>query len=143
MALTLAESSKRFVAELNSMIGREVQVVLSTGEVYRGVLHAVDSQLNIALANAVSKTGERYTRVFVMHRFVVHIDSIERRIDMREFAKYAERIFPGMVKYIEETNAVVIGDKVRVSEIGVEGAGPLAERARQVFEEFLKSKGLG
>jgi small nuclear ribonucleoprotein (snRNP)-like protein len=142
MASILAEASKRFVAELNNVLGREVQVVLSNGEVYRGVLHAVDSQLNIVLANATNKSGEKFAKVFIMHRYIVHIDSIERRIDMREFAKQAEKIFPGMVKYVEETNTVLIGDKVRVSEIGVEGVGPVAERARRLFEEFLKSQGI-
>jgi hypothetical protein len=51
-------------------------------------------------------------------------------------------VFPGMVKYVEETNTVLIGDKVRVSEIGVEGVGPVAEQAKRLFEEFLKSKGV-
>jgi len=142
MASTLAEANKRFVAELNNVIGREVQVVLSNGEVYRGILHAVDTQLNIVLSNAVGKTGEKYDRVFIMYRYIIHIASIERRIDLREFAKYAEKVFPGMVKYVEETNTVLIGDKVRVSEIGVEGVGPVAERAKRLFEEYLKSKGV-
>jgi small nuclear ribonucleoprotein (snRNP)-like protein len=142
MATTLAEANKRFVAELNNVIGREVQVVLSNGEVYRGTLHAVDTQLNIVLSNAVGKTGEKYDKIFIMYRYIIHIDSIQRRIDLREFAKYAEKVFPGMVKYVEETNTVLIGDKVRVSEIGVEGVGPVAERAKRLFEEFLKSKGV-
>jgi small nuclear ribonucleoprotein (snRNP)-like protein len=142
MASTLAEANKRFVAELNNVIGREVQVVLSNGEIYRGVLHAVDTQLNIVLSNAVGKTGEKYDRIFIMYRYIIHIDSIQRRIDLREFAKYAEKMFPGMVKYVEETNTVLIGDKVRVSEIGVEGVGPVAERAKRLFEEFLKAKGV-
>jgi small nuclear ribonucleoprotein (snRNP)-like protein len=142
MATTLAEANKRFVAELNNVIGREVQVVLSNGEVYRGILHAVDTQLNIVLSNAVGKTGEKYDKIFIMYRYIIHIDSIQRRIDLREFAKYAEKVFPGMVKYVEETNTVLIGDKVRVSEIGVEGVGPVAERAKRLFEEFLKSKGV-
>lgn len=142
MSTTLAEASKRFVAELNNLIGREVQVVLSNGEIYRGVLHAVDNQLNIVLANAASKAGEKFVRVFIMYRYIVHIDSVEKRIDLREFAKHAEKVFPGMVKYVEETNTVLIGDKVRVSEVGVEGVGPVAERAKRLFEEFLKSKGI-
>ncbi|MEM0369295.1 MAG: Lsm family RNA-binding protein [Pyrobaculum sp.] len=141
MSTTLAEASKRFVAELNNTIGREVQVVLQNGEVYKGILYAVDNQLNIVLANAVSKTGEKYTRIFIMYRYIVHIDSIEKRIDLREFAKFAEKTFPGMVKYIEETNTVLIGDKVRVSEVGVEGVGPVAERAKRLFDEFLRSRG--
>lgn len=140
MATTLAEANKRFVAELNNLIGREVQVVLSNGEVYRGILHAVDSYLNIVLSNSINKSGERFSRIFIMHRYIIHIDSIEKRIDLREFAKYAEKVFPGMVRYVEETNTVLIGDKVRVSEVGVEGAGPVAERVKRLYDEFLKSK---
>jgi len=43
---------------------------------------------------------------------------------------------------LNKTNTVLIGDKVRVSEIGVEGVGPVAERAKRLFEEFLKSRGV-
>ncbi|ABP51496.1 MULTISPECIES: Lsm family RNA-binding protein [Pyrobaculum] len=142
MATTLAEASKRFVAELNNLLGREVRVVLHNGEIYRGILHAVDNQLNIVLANATNNAGEKYQRVFIMYRYIVHIDSAEKRVDLREFAKHAEKIFPGMVKYVEETNIVLIGDKVRVSEIGVEGVGPVAERAKRLLEEWLKAQGL-
>lgn len=141
MSSTLAEAAKRFVAELNNVLGREVQVVLSNGEIYKGILHAVDNQLNIVLTNAVSKTGEKFTRLFIMYRHIVYVGSMERRIDLREFAKYAEKTFPGMVRYIEETNTVMIGDKVRVSELGVEGVGPVAERAKRLFDEYLKTKG--
>ncbi len=137
MATTLAESSKRFLAELVNLVGREVQVTLSNGEVYRGILHAVDTQLNLVLTDAVNKSGEKYMRTFIMSRYVVHLDSVEKYIDLREFAKYAEKVFPGMVKYVEEANVVLIGDKVRVSEVGVEGAGPVAERAKRLYEEFL------
>jgi len=63
---------------------------------------------------------------------------VEREIDLRGFAKYAEKFFPGMVKYIEESNIVLISDKVRVSEIGIEGSGPLAERVKQIYEEFVR-----
>ncbi|AEA13035.1 Like-Sm ribonucleoprotein, core [Thermoproteus uzoniensis 768-20] len=119
-------------------MGKEVVVGLHNGEEYRGVLHAVDSQLNIILINAVTKSGNKYAKSLLMSRYIIYINSIEREIDLRAFAKYAEKFFPGMVKYVEESNIVLISDKVRVSEIGIEGSGPLAERVRQIYEEFVK-----
>ncbi|MGC9118232.1 MAG: Lsm family RNA-binding protein [Thermoproteus sp.] len=134
----LAEANKRFVAEINNLLGKEVVVGLHNGEEYRGVLHAVDSQLNIILINVITKSGNKYAKSLLMSRYIIYINSIEREIDLRAFAKYAEKFFPGMVKYVEESNIVLISDKVRVSEIGIEGSGPLAERVRQIYEEFVK-----
>ncbi len=136
----LAEANKRFVAEINNLLGKEVLVGLSNGDEYRGVLHAVDSQLNIILTNVITKSGNKYTKSILFSRYIIYINSVEKELDLRSFAKYAEKYFPGMVKYVEESNVVLIGDKVRVSEIGIEGAGPLAERVRQIFEEFAKKQ---
>lgn len=141
MSTVLAEANKRFVAELNSLIGREVLVTLSNGEVYRGVLHAVDTQLNILLINAVDKSGNKFQKTFIMSRYIIHLDSAEDRINLRELAKYLEKVFPGMVRYVEETNTIMVGDKVRVSDIGVEGVGPVAERVKRAFEDYLKQRG--
>lgn len=141
MSTVLAEANKRFVAELNSLIGREVLVALSNGEVYRGVLHAVDTQLNILLTNAVDKSGNKFQKTFIMSRYIIHLDSAEDRINLRELAKYLEKVFPGMVRYVEETNTILVGDKVRVSDIGVEGVGPVAERVKRAFEDYLKQRG--
>lgn len=134
----LAEANKRFVAEINNLIGKEVFVGLSNGDEYRGVLHAVDSQLNIILLNVITKSGNKFSKSILFSRYIIYINSVEKGFDLRGFAKYAEKYFPGMVKYVEESNIVLIGDKVRVSEIGIEGSGPLAERVRQIYEEFAK-----
>lgn len=136
----LAEANKRFVAEINSLLGKEVVVGISNGDEYRGILHAVDNQLNIILLNVSTKSGLKYSKSILLSNYIIYINSIEREVDLRSFAKYAEKYFPGMVKYVEESNIVLIGDKVRVSEIGIEGSGPLAERVRQIYEEFLKRR---
>ncbi|CCC82547.1 Lsm family RNA-binding protein [Thermoproteus tenax] len=137
----LAEANKRFVAEINSLLGKEVIVGLSNGDEYRGVLYAVDNQLNLILYDTTTKSGNKYSKSILISRYIMYINSIEKEVDLRSFAKYAEKYFPGMVKYIEESNIVLIGDKVRVSEIGIEGSGPLAERVRQIYEEFVKKRG--
>lgn len=141
MSTVLAEANKRFVAELNSLIGREVVVTLANGEVYRGTLHAVDTQLNIVLVNVTNKGGDKFQKTVIMSRYIIHIDSSEDRINLRDLAKHLEKVFPGMVRYVEETNTVMVGDKVRVSDVGVEGVGPVAERVKRALEEYLKQRG--
>ncbi|MFB6491179.1 MAG: Lsm family RNA-binding protein [Thermoproteus sp. AZ2] len=136
----LAEANKRFVAEINNLMGKEVVVGLSNGDEYRGVLHAVDSQLNIILINVTTKNGLKFSKSILLSNYIIYINSIEKELDLRGFAKYAEKYFPGMVRYVEESNIVMIGDKVRVSEIGIEGSGPLAERVRQIYEEYMKKR---
>jgi len=49
------------------------------------------------------------------------------------------RIFPGLVKLREDVGAIIVMDKIKVTEQGVvEGVGLAAERAKTVYEEFLK-----
>ncbi|MEL9990691.1 MAG: Lsm family RNA-binding protein [Thermoproteus sp.] len=134
----LAEANKRFVAEINNLLGKEVIVGLSNGDEYKGTLHAIDSQLNIILLNVTTKSGNKYTKSILISRYIIYINAVEKEIDLRGFAKYAEKYFPGMVRYVEESNVVLISDKVRVSEIGIEGSGPLAERVKQIYEEFMR-----
>jgi small nuclear ribonucleoprotein (snRNP)-like protein len=136
----LAEANKRFVAEINNLLGKEVAVGLSNGDEYRGVFHAVDSQLNIILINVTTRNGLKFSKSILLSNYIIYINSVEKELDLRGFAKYAEKYFPGMVRYIEESNIVMIGDKVRVSEIGIEGSGPLAERVRQIYEEYMKKR---
>ena len=44
-----------------------------------------------------------------------------------------------MVKLHEDLGVIVVMDKVRITKDGVvEGSGPAAERARKVYEEFVR-----
>jgi hypothetical protein len=41
----------------------------------------------------------------------------------------------------EEAGVITVMDRVRVTEQGVvEGSGPVAERAKKVYEEFVSSR---
>ena len=48
-----------------------------------------------------------------------------------------------MVKYYEEARVIVVANRVKVTEEGVvEGTGPIAERVRKIYEEYVAEKGL-
>jgi len=136
MSSILAEANRRFQIELNNMVNREVQIV-TMDNIFRGILLAIDSQLNLILSDAVDREGNKFHRVLITYPTLKYIMLKEVYFSLRDFAKYLERFFPGMVKYVEEANVVMVGDKVRVTEAGVEGVGPVADRVRKVLEEFL------
>ncbi|MFX1474664.1 MAG: Lsm family RNA-binding protein, partial [Promethearchaeota archaeon] len=47
---------------------------------------------------------------------------------------------PGEVKFIEEAQVILVLNKVRVTEQGVEGTGPLADRIRRVYTRFVEEQ---
>ena len=137
----LADANRRFNAELLNMVNRDVKVVVGNGTVYKGRLVGIDNSLNIILENAVNERNERFPKVLIMSRYIVEIALIQERLDLREFAEYINPYFPGMVKYVEEANIVMVGSNVRVTEAGVEGVGPLAKRVKELFDEYMARKG--
>ena len=49
------------------------------------------------------------------------------------------RVFPGMAKISEDIGAIVVMDRYKVTENGVEGTGLTADKVRDVYNEFLKA----
>ncbi len=141
MASPLTEASRRFTLELMNMINRRVKVVTTMGTVYEGVLLGVDNDLNIVLADVSTSRQEKYPRVVLLRHAICEIALLEERLDLRELAKLLEKYFPGMVKYVEEANIILVGDRIRVTEAGVEGSGPLAKRVKEIFDQFMMSRG--
>ncbi len=141
MASPLTEASRRFTLELMNMVNRRVKVVTTTGTVYEGILLGVDNDLNIVLADVSTSRQEKYPRVVLLRHAICEIALLEERLDLRELAKLLEKYFPGMVKYVEEANVILVGDRIRVTEAGVEGSGPLAKRVKEIFDQFMLSRG--
>ncbi|GAB6946520.1 Lsm family RNA-binding protein [Vulcanisaeta sp. JCM 16161] len=135
----LADATRRFNAELLNMVNKEVRVTTSTGTTYQGMLVGIDSSLNIMLVDAVNNKNERFSRVLVMSHAIVDIVLVQEFVDLREFARYIDKYFPGMVKYVEEANVVQVGN-VKVTTAGVEGSGPLAKRVKELFDEFMSKR---
>jgi len=128
--------------ELSSLLGRNVEVRTVQGRVYEGRLVAYDqSSLNLCLADARDLEGRLLSRVFITGGAVAEIIRKEEPFDLKGLAEALEKVFPKMVTLHEEAGVITIMDRVRVTEQGVvEGTGPVAERARKVFEEFISSK---
>lgn len=135
----LADAARRFNVELLNMVNKEVRVTTNSGVTYRGTLVGIDNSLNLMLVDAVNDKNERFSRVLIMSHAIIDVVLIQEFVDLREFARYIDRYFPGMVKYIEEANVVQVGN-VKVTTAGIEGSGPLAKRVKELFDEFMTKR---
>ncbi|KUO84155.1 MAG: Lsm family RNA-binding protein [Caldivirga sp.] len=138
--MAFGEGARRFNAEVMGMLGRMVLVNLMDGSSYRGQLVGIDQGLNMVLVNVVSSKNERYPKVLIRSEAIRDVALIEEYIDLRELAKILEKYFPGMVKYIDETNTIIVGENVTVTEEGVKGTGLMARRVKEIYDEYVQSR---
>ncbi len=122
------------------MLGRKVLVNLIGGSFYRGQLVGIDQGLNIILVDVTNDKNERFPKVLVKSEAIRDIALVEEYIDLRELAKILEKYFPGMVKYIEETNTIIVSENVTVTEEGVKGTGLVARRVKEIYDEYVQTR---
>ncbi|MHC1637431.1 MAG: Lsm family RNA-binding protein [Candidatus Nezhaarchaeales archaeon] len=135
-------ASRRFSTELSSLLDKKVKVVTVNGPIYEGKLLAYDqSTLSLILANAKDDKGEVYARVLINGHYITQVLRLEEPFDLKGLAEVLEKSFPNMVVLHEDAGVITVMDRVRVSESGViEGSGPIAERVKKIFDEFVASK---
>ena len=135
-------AERRFREELSLLLQKPVTVRTSSGKSYTGTLYGVDANtLSLCLASVKDESGKAIGRLFMNGRSVLEICGLEMPFDLRNFAERLERVFPKMVKVIDEAGVIVVMDKIRVSEKGIiEGRGPAAERVQKVYEEFMHDR---
>ncbi|MEM2896804.1 MAG: Lsm family RNA-binding protein [Candidatus Bathyarchaeia archaeon] len=131
---------RKFKQELLSLLNKNVTVKTTYGKEYSGILSSIDAETMSLCLVGVEKEGEEpIHKVIINGAAILQILSKEKPFDLHAFAERLERVFPRMVKLIEEAGVIVVMDKVRVTEKGIiEGSGPAAERVQKVYEEFIK-----
>ncbi len=128
--------NKKFTNEIVSMIGRKVALETSEGRIYEGDLVGVDGNLNVILDN-VSGVGENVYKVLLNRDFIKEIRLVEKPFDLKALAERLNRVFPGLVKIREDIRSIIVMDKIKVTEQGVEGSGLAVERVKSVYNEFV------
>ena len=137
-------AARRFSTELSSLLDKKVKVITASGSSYEGKLIAYDQNtLTLILANAKDDKGDAYARVLINGNYVAQLLRLEEPFDLKGLAEALEKAFPNMVTLHEDAGVITVMDRVRVTESGVvEGSGPIAERVKRIFEEFVASKQL-
>ncbi|MHA1953404.1 MAG: Lsm family RNA-binding protein [Candidatus Heimdallarchaeaceae archaeon] len=136
-----ANPNREFLLELSGLLNKRVKVTMNTEKIYTGVLRGIqDSTLNVVLAEATSK-DESYFRVFITGPNIVEITLAEEPFDLSGLASELAQMFqPQNVKIIEEAAIIQVLDRFTVSEEGVKGTGPIAERIRKIFDKYKAEK---
>ncbi|MEM3437054.1 MAG: Lsm family RNA-binding protein [Nitrososphaerales archaeon] len=119
------------------MIGRRVIAETVEGRVYEGELVGIDERLNIILNNVIG-AGDKFYKIVLNNSFIKEIRLVEKPFDLKALAERLNKVFPGMVKLREDIRSIIVMDKIKVTEQGVEGSGLAAERVKSVFDEFMR-----
>jgi small nuclear ribonucleoprotein (snRNP)-like protein len=124
-----------------TLVGRRVNVETTDARTYQGELLGVDDKLNLIL-DRVAGAGENVFKLVLNGGFVREIKLVEKPFDLKSLADRLNRVFPGLVRLREDIGAIIVMEKIKVTEQGiVEGGGTLAaDRAKAVFEEFAREK---
>lgn len=141
-------SSRRVSGDLNTLIDKTVIVKLSNNKTYSGILSSFElSPFMISLTNAKDNENNTYYKVIINGSLITEILVKNAPIfDPREFAELVAKelnIRPADIKVYEEAGIVTILDKIKVSENGVEGSGPLAQKVYDIYNTYIEKKKKG
>lgn len=129
--------NREFLLELSTLVNKRVKILLSSDKIYTGVLRGIqDTSFNVALSEAES-AGENYFRVFITGSNIVEITLAEEPFNLSGLASELASMFqPQNIKILEEAGIIQVFDRFTVSEEGVKGTGPIAERIQKIFDKY-------
>ena len=128
--------SRKFGEETLQFLGKKVSIETSDNKVYSGTLAGIDEKLNVALDNV---EGHGIMKLILNGSYVKEVRLMEKPFDFKALADRFTRVFPGLVKVRDDIGAIIIMDRIKVTQSGVEeGTGPTADRVRQIYDDFMK-----
>jgi len=131
-------TTRRFTSEVTSLLDKVVTVKTTSGKVYTGRLVGYESSRgDVVLADAKDEEGETYVRILIYSHVISELYTKVPPLDLEGLARELEKHFPRMVKYHPESRVITVMDRIKVTEEGVSGTGPLAERVKRIFERFV------
>ena len=133
----MAESvARKFGEEMVQFLGKKVAVETADQKVYNGILTGIDEKLDVVLDKI---EGQGILKVILNGSFVKEIKLLEKPFDFKALSDRLSRVFPGLVKIREDVGAIIVMDKIKVTQGGIqEGTGLAAERVKSIFDEFIR-----
>src|SRR6266566_3088631 len=123
-------AGRKFMEELSNLLQKHVSIVTSQGKTYVGTLTGVDTEhLSVCLTNAKGEQGDIH-KLFINGSVILQISSFEKPFDLQSLGERLERVFPRMVRVMDDAGVILVMDRIRVNEKGIiEGSGPDEERS--------------
>ncbi len=143
--MSMVGAAKRsYQKEINAFVNKRVGVVLKDKSKYIGELKGVNPETLTCVLIKAKREGETAE----LHRICLNGDQVseiyleEAPFDLSGLKDELEQIFrrPGDVKVYDEAGLIVVLERVKVSETGVEGSGPVADRVRAIFDRYAKTQ---
>jgi len=138
----------RFFGEFTKMLNSRVKVITnifsldkSAKMIYTGALLGYDrTTMTICLKDAEDKEGNHYNKIIIYGQMISEIIETKKAFDLKKLAEDLQTMFPrGEVKLDTEADAIIVLNKIKVTEKGVQGTGPLAERVKMVYDKFVET----
>jgi small nuclear ribonucleoprotein (snRNP)-like protein len=131
-----ALTNRKFNEEMLQFVGKKVSVETSDQKNYDGVMAAMDEKLNVVIDNV---EGKGILKLIINGSFVKEVKLLEKPFDLKGLAERLGRVFPGLVKIRDDVGAIIVMDKIKVTQAGVEeGVGLAANRVKAVYDEFMR-----
>src|SRR5919205_911925 len=128
--------TRKFGEETLQFLGKKVSIETSDQKVYNGTLTGIDEKLDVILDNL---DGRGVLKVILNGSFVKEIKLMEKPFDFKALSDRLARVFPGLVKVREDVGAIIVMDKIKVTQGGIEeGVGLAADRVKAIYEEFMR-----
>ena len=130
-----------FNKELADLKGKYITIVTTSGKTFNGLLKSWNPDtFDICIAN-VKEAKNSYFKVFLRGPVISEILIMEQPFNLQGLANEIKdrlSLLDADVKLFEDARIIQVLNKVKVSEKGVEGTGPVADRVRAVFESFIE-----
>ncbi|MGD1834571.1 MAG: Lsm family RNA-binding protein [Nitrososphaeraceae archaeon] len=127
---------RKFSEEAIQFIGKRVSIETSDQKTYVGILTGINEKLDLVLED-VETSG--IIKLMINGNFVKEIRLMEKPFDLKALADRFSRVFPGLVKVREDVGAIIVMDKIKVTQNGIEeGSGLAADRIKAIYDEFMR-----
>jgi small nuclear ribonucleoprotein (snRNP)-like protein len=128
--------TRKFGEEMVQFLGKKVSVETSDQKIYNGTLTGIDEKLDVVLDNLQSLG---ILKIILNGSFVKEIKLMEKPFDFKALSDRISRVFPGLVKIREDVGAIIVMDKIKVTQAGIEeGSGLAADRVKTIYDEFIR-----
>lgn len=131
------EFNKHISSALNQMCKVELEF---EHRYYIGRLVGVDmATLSLCLESVKDEKNNKIDKIFIRGNSWTTLQTIGEPFPMEKLLERLKKILPGEEITLNDDNTIhLLGGKLKISEKGVDGRGPTAERVQKVFESFVQ-----
>jgi small nuclear ribonucleoprotein (snRNP)-like protein len=133
----LSVAFRKFGEESIQFLGKKISIETSDKKTYSGTLIGINEKLDIILEDLETSSG--IIKMIINGSFIKEIRLMEKPFDLKALAERFSRVFPGLVKVREDVRAIIVMDKIKVTQNGIEeGTGLAADRIKAIYDEFIR-----